>query len=401
MSTPRQLNDWIDAYLEYNDNTEPPESYKIWTAISCIAACLKRKCRLDWGTLTFFPNMYIILVGPSGACRKGTAMTPGFQLLTECNVKLAAEATTREALIRTLKKSTDNTLTTYDGKMEHHASLTIYSQELTVFLGYNNQQLMSDLTDWYDCRSRWHYSTKDEKLADDIVNVWVNLFGATTPALIQSTLPQDAIGGGLTSRMIFVFESQKGKTVAAPFLSKDQIDLYPKLAHDLERIHMMSGVFKFTAGFFNRYTSWYEHIDTNPPFHDDRLDGYIQRRPNHLLKLCMIMNASRTEEMILTELDFERAINILTVTEQKMPLVFRGVGRNPLAMVVRRALTLIAVKQQLSYEELYNHLADDVDPMTYEKVLSALAMNENIIVDRTGGRSKTTIKFIDEEVIKQ
>lgn len=397
----RQLDDWIDSFLEFTDNSEPPESFRLWTAISCIAACLKRKCRLDWGTLTFYPNMYIVLVAPSGACRKGTAMTPGFNMLTDIGIKLAAEATTREALIRTLKKATDNTLNSYDGTMESHASLTIYSQELTVFLGYNNQQLMSDLTDWYDCRSRWHYSTKDERLADNIVNVWVNLFGATTPSLIQSTLPQDAIGGGLTSRIIFVYENKKGKRVAEPFLSERQVELYPKLIHDLEKIHMMSGKFKFTDGFLNRYVDWYNKSDDNRPFHDDRLAGYIERRPNHLLKLTMIMNASRSDDMILTELDFERARIILNETEKKMTQVFSGVGKNPLATVVRRALILIGTKGKMTYDELYNHLADDVDAYTFDKVLAALDMNENIQINRMGGKKTTTITFVDDEVTKQ
>ena len=97
MSEDRMLPDWIDSYMAYVDNTEPAEAFKLWTAIFCIVACLKRKCFLDWGTITFYPNMYIVLVGPSG-CRKGTAMGPGFSMLTELNVRMAAEATTREVL---------------------------------------------------------------------------------------------------------------------------------------------------------------------------------------------------------------------------------------------------------------------------------------------------------------
>jgi len=80
---------------------------------------------------------------------------------------MAAEATTREALIRALKEAGGTSvgdMVVGDGAISQlylHCSLTVYSQELTVFLGYNNMQLMSDLCDWYDCRESWTYRTKN------------------------------------------------------------------------------------------------------------------------------------------------------------------------------------------------------------------------------------------------
>ena len=163
---------------------------------------------MQWGTISFYPNMYVVLVGPSGKCRKGTAMSQGYDFLKEMGTKMAAESTTREALIQALQQSNDTQVDPVTNKMYLHASLTIYSQELTVFLGYNNVALMSDLTDWYDCRSSWTYRTKHQG-TDEIIGVYVNLIGATTPELLQTALPRDAIGGGLTARMIFVFETKK------------------------------------------------------------------------------------------------------------------------------------------------------------------------------------------------
>ncbi|GAG17670.1 unnamed protein product, partial [marine sediment metagenome] len=80
--------------------------------------------------------------------------------LDELGIKLAAEAITREALIRELKNSSADDIDHETGKATHHSSLTIWAQELAVFLGYYNHQLLSDLTDWYDCKSKWTYRTK-------------------------------------------------------------------------------------------------------------------------------------------------------------------------------------------------------------------------------------------------
>ena len=79
----RKLPNWIDAFMLYTHNTEPPTLFRKWTAISCIAAAMQRKCVVEWGTsLTFYPNLFIVLVGPS-ATGKGTAMNPGLDIISE------------------------------------------------------------------------------------------------------------------------------------------------------------------------------------------------------------------------------------------------------------------------------------------------------------------------------
>jgi len=355
----RQVENWIDGWMIYQRNSEPPDTYKKWTAISLIASALRRKCVLRWGTLDFYPNMYIVLVGPSGKCKKGTAMTPGLKMLSKLGIKLAAESTTREALCRDLKNSTESKVD-LDGLAEVHSSLTIYSQELTVFLGYGNLQLMSDLTDWYDCRDRWTYRTKHQG-TDEIEGVWVNLIGATTPALIQSTLPMDAIGGGLTSRMIFVYEEKKGKTVVLPFLDEEEKMMEEKLLEDLRIISNLRGEFKVTDSFIDKWVVWYPYQEKHPPFDDTRLAPYLERRGNHVLKLSMIVSAAKRNDMLITHEDLEDAINLLMEVEKKMPNTFAGLGRGKSADVTNLIMVEIATRGECMFSDLLNMFYHDVD----------------------------------------
>lgn len=356
---PRRLNDWLQGFLEYLENTEPPHLYKFWCGVSAVAAALQRKCFVPWGTLTFYPNMYIVLIGPPGRARKGTAMGPAMDMLQELDINLAAEATTREALVRSLFDSKDTYVNPETGESFTHSSLTIFSAELTVFLGYQNHQLMSDMADWYDCRTKWTYRTKTQG-TDDIRGVWVNLLGATTPELIRSTLPMDAVGGGLTSRIIFVNEDQKGKIVPAPFLSNDQEHLKQDLLHDLERIHMMSGPFKITGDFLERWCEWYEYQEYNPPFKDQFFDGYISRRANHVMKLSAIISAARRETMEIKVKDFEDAIRVLEQTEIKMTQTFQGVGHSPISNVLSSVMATVANEGKISYPRLLRYFSRDV-----------------------------------------
>jgi hypothetical protein len=362
------LDDWLDAYMEYTDNTEPAEAFRAWTAISCIAACLRRKCYLSWGMSTYFPDMYIVFVAPSGG-RKGTAMGPGFEMLQDLNIRMAAETTTREALVRALSRSSDTSTDYATGKQIFHSSLTIFSQELTVFLGFNNMQLMADLTDWFDCRTKWDYDTKDDKRKDSITNCWVNLFGATTPTLLQTTLPSDAIGIGLTSRIIFIYAAGKGKQVIFPTSPEE---LRPKLIHDLERISMLTGAFRYDKDFVQEYANWYVEADLNPPFTDERLAGYLERRPTHLRKLAMIMCAARTDDMCLHKLDFIRAKALLTDAEKKMISVFGGMGKAPAAAVTHRVMCILGEHPKMPYEELMRRFSHDVDAKGMDTVLYTL-----------------------------
>ena len=191
----RKLPNWIEAFLLYTENTEPPYLFRKWTAISCIASALQRKCYVDWGTaLTFYPNLYVVLVGPS-ATGKGTAMNPGLDIISELpNIRLSAQSTSREALIRHLKDTNLTDLDIQSGKQIYHSSLTIFSKEFTVFLGYHNKELMAALCDWYDCDRKWVYETIARK-KEEIIGVWVNLLAGTTPDLIQSSLPIESIWG--------------------------------------------------------------------------------------------------------------------------------------------------------------------------------------------------------------
>lgn len=375
----RELDDWISSYLIFVKNTEPPGTYHLWSAISTIAAVLQRKCRLEWGSLTFYPNMYVVLVGPPAA-RKGTAMNLARPFLEDLQIKTAAEAITREALIRELKNATDTEVTP-DGQMFFHSSLTIWSQELTVFLGYQSQQLMSDLTDWYDCRNQWIYRTKNMG-TDEIIGVFVNLYGATTPDLIRSCMPLDAIGGGLTSRMIFVYEQNKGKIVPYPGFSEEEIAIREKLKRDLSRIHMLSGNFVVTKGFLEYWIEWYPYQEGHPPFQDSRFAGYLERRANHIMKLSMIVNASRTDKMVVTKSDLERAITILEETEVKMTQAFSGVGKLPYADILTKVMNEIGVKKVTYASELLSIYKNDLDNWHLDKILDSLEVSKFAMIVR-------------------
>jgi hypothetical protein len=389
----RELDDWIESYMEYTSNTEPPELYHKWIAVSCIAAALRRKCSFPWGQITFYPNFYVVLVGSSGRCRKGTAMGIGAGFLKHIGVKMASEAITREALIRELSEADDTQIDLANATMQHSTSITIYSQELTVFLGYDNKQLISDLTDWYDCRDKWTYRTKGMG-TDNLTNVWVNLIGATTPQLIQSALPPDAIGGGLSSRMIFVYEEDKQQPVPFPFLSDNQTKTGEALMRDLQRIDHLEGEFKVTEGFLKRWGEWYLHQDANPPFQNNlNFEGYVNRRPNHVIKLCMIISAARRDDLVITSDTFDDALALLEQTEVKMAYTFSGFGKGASSEILSRIIRYLRRSGPQPVDRVYSTFYSDLESVQQLNDLMELAVHAGQVSRMVDGKGKQYFKY--------
>lgn len=391
-SRSRNIPNWIQGYLEFTDNTEPPEIFREWVGISTIASVLQRKCYLTWSDdLVFYPNLYIVLVAPPASARKTTAMISGLKFLREpgINVRLAAEAITREALIREINNARDF-YEDDEKRMVTHSSLTVYSSELAVFLGYNNPAMLSDLCDWYDCRDQWKYQTKGAGTSDYIDNVWVNILGGTTPGLLQTTIPVDAIGSGLTSRMVFVYADKKGKVIPTPFTTPEERELRKLLVEDLEIISSFKGQFKVTKEFIGAWTEFYTTSNEVRPFQDDRFLGYFDRRAATILKLCMVLVASRTSSMVINEKDLFFAIDTLSKVERTMQRALQGIGRNPLSDILHRVMFEVASKKEVSMADLMAKFISDLNYTELEDIVKSLDMAKYVVYVENTGKIRAT-----------
>jgi hypothetical protein len=311
-------------------------------------------------------------------------MDPVMQFLEQpsLNIHLAAESVTREQLIRELLNSQEFT-TGPDGKMVGHCSMTICNSELTVFLGYNNPRLLDDLTDWYDCKRRWTYRTKHEG-EYPISAVWVNLLGATTPDLIRTSLPPTAIGGGLTSRMIFVYAGAKRRTIPNPFVTLAEQQLEEELLFDLEQVVHLTGEYTATNDYIAVRDEWYIHNDENPPFQDALFAGYCDRRIATVSKLSLIMCAARSDDLIIDAQDFLRAVEFLENAEELMPMALTGAGQGKYADIMSRLMAEITSSKECSLDTLMWRFRHDVTRWEMERLLASLeAMQFCVFITNT------------------
>lgn len=373
----RKFPDFLSAYLKYSAKSEPPQNYHIWTCLSVIGAAMQRKVSLKWGFKTLYPNIYVVLIGPSG-CRKGTAMNIGKDLLQEINgIIMASESTTREALIRDMKDGINTFTDPTDGMLKFHSSVTVFSEELSVFLGQQNVKFLADLTDWFDASDQWTYRTKGSG-TDKLVGVCVNILGATAPDWLRSILPQEAFGGGFTSRVIFVVEDGKKQVIADPRIPDEVLRMRPALVHDLEIINSMAGEMLFSEEAMAIYAPWYEQQSKSPAIKDPHFAGYCERRAIHVLKLSMIVSASRSSEKVITAADFKRALALLESVEPKMPRAFMGLGRAKYSEMTAQIFEYMKRSKRATQADVLNKFDLDLDEYTLQLIMKTLSARKVI-----------------------
>lgn len=394
MGGTRRCEDWIEGYCKLLETTESPDEYKLWVAISTIAGCLQRKCWLAYHThVDTYPNMYIVLVGPPGL-GKGMAMAPAKEMLDKVKVMMSPNCSTLQALIQNMLAATDSRI--IEGVPYISSSLTVFSPEFASFLGRNNGEFCDKLTDLFDCPSSWKYSTI-VRGDEDVMGAFLNLIGATTPGLLQATMSGEAITGGLMSRVILVYADKRSRMIPFPMAVSRDMRLRDKLEHDLQQIRDMEGAFKIAPDFVDPWVDWYTTKDVNDPLAaDSRLAAYAQRRYMHVLKLIMIMSASRSNEMILRKEDLDRALSVLSEAESKMHIAFRGYGKNVLSAFIAAAQGEIQGAKLIYLKDFKKRHMNDVSAEDIDKVLAAL-QSVGFCKIFLGERGNEVIKYTGDE----
>jgi len=343
---------------------------------------------MKWGHTTVYPNLYIIIIAPSGA-RKAEPMVISRDLLSNCGVKLAAERITDEALLKFVAKSIDS-YKGEDGIPKFQCAATVLGEELAVLLRHHNSEFMADLTALYDCADKWKYETKGAG-TDDIRGVCLNLTVSSAPDWLPMVLPIEAVGGGFTSRCFFIVEDRKGKVVSDPNINMPPEEHRIDLIHDLEKIHSVVGEARFSQTAYDFYINWYEEqerllAENEFPMKDPRLQYYVSRRATHIKKVAMACKISRGDSLIIDEQDLTRALSYMEKAEERMPDAFKSIGRSKHAAIIEEMLEYLRLHHTCNRQELMRHSKRDLDFAEFAQVEAALeSMGHIQIIRRQGG----------------
>jgi hypothetical protein len=385
----RNFPDWIKAFQDYATFGEAPPKMHFWTAVSTIAGALRRKVWIDQYYFKWFPNFYVIFVAPPGVVAKTTTADVGMDLLRKVpGIKFGPSVVTWQSLVKSFADSKE--AFEYPPETKEYqtmAALTISSGEFGNLLNPQDKEMVDMLVSLWDGKG-FRKETKHSG-SDTVENPWINLIACTTPAWIAGNFPEYMIGGGFTSRSVFVYCDRKEKLVPYPGLSVPKnIQAYQEaLVADLIKIADMCGEFKLTREALEWGSGWYEEHNTKrqPHLDDDRFGGYIARKQTHIHKLAMVLAASRSDALTITLEDLQTAAHMVTDLEAEMVKVFSKIGMNDTSVAATRLLEFVKRRRSVSYEEAYRYVhAQFPSFRDFEDVIKGLIKSGHLIFKQNG-----------------
>jgi hypothetical protein len=313
---------FLQGYLELNRGTEIPEDFAFWCGVAGISCVLGRNSYIDMGTYTIYPNFYILLVASSGRQRKSTAIGLVERLIrkVEPTPTIIAQKITPEALIDALRKPD---LTDPSFLLRQMSTGFAIADEMANFINKHTYEngLGSLLIPLYDCKDSFEYRTKGSG-SQQITNACLGMLCGSTVDWIRSGIPEDAVGGGLTSRFIFVYCDRPAPPVALTGFSDEKKALFEALIRSLQRISTIRGEFVAKRAAIEYYVEGYNSFYKGSDMYDNpTLSGYASRRWFHAWKLAMCFSACNDSSRVITLEQMQFADTKLKEMEAHLPLV--------------------------------------------------------------------------------
>jgi hypothetical protein len=383
-------HEFLKSYLDYVEDTEPPRVFHVFSAISSVGAALGRRCWLPFGMGQIFPNNYILLVGPP-ATRKSTAISISKSLLQEAtSVRFGPDDTSgaRQGLITALAggiknpdddeqesaikqifqniQDPDIMAKLGNVPMVHPADahvIYVCASEFITFIGINSREFISFLTKMWDGEDH-EYRIKNE-------NVWLNdpllsFLGGATPTTIADAIPPSAIGGGFTSRTLFIYGNKKHKRIAFPKNPPEK--KRHGLLNTLKYIHeKLEGPFSLEPSAQAALEALYDY---QVKLQDPRFIYYVERRYTHLMKVMMALAAMRGS-MVANIDDVQQAHLMLESAEAFMVDALGEYGLSPVSAAKQKMLEVIehSAPAPVHRSVLHAMMSRDLKPVDFANAL--------------------------------
>ena len=176
------------------------------------------------------------------------------------------------------------------------------------------------------------------------------MLGASTKDWLRTSIPAEAIGGGFTSRVIFVFEDAPSKLILFPEDQKHDQQRKDDLIHDLELIRKIYGQVVFSPKAIQLSWDWYQ--SESCVIHEEKVDGYFGRKHDTMFKVATILSISESSELIVHEHHIESALKLLERNEKHLNTVMESVTSTSFGGNTDKVFQIVKKFRRLSHADL-------------------------------------------------
>ena len=363
---------WIQEVLDATEESESPERYFYWAAISAISAICRRNIYLDKYFYKLYANLYVLLIGPSGL-RKGVPISIAQRLVEQVHcTRVISGRGSIQGIVRDLSKA----YTLPDSSIIKDAIGFLVSSEFDSML-VQDEIAFTLLTDLYDTHFKddWKNIIKVAG-TDHLKNIYLSLLGASNETNLSHAIPHNAIGGGFVARTIIVLEEKK--RLLNPLTERPlRVPDYDKLSERLFKIANINGIFTYSPEGKKFYEDWYTDFaadETKDP------TGTLERVHDTVLKVAMCISLSKKDELVLDKCDIEEAVEKCLECVPGMKRVFLGHGEHALAKPTAHVLKilLVAKDNQRTRKQLLSDLYGEADCVDLDRIVDTLVQSDAI-----------------------
>ena len=290
-------------------------------------------------------------------------MNPAIALMKEAGtVNILSDRITMEYVLEKLSKGfpkmhigsngtgPPGPLQTQTLKLGVESAALLVSTELSVFITAS-QFSITALSDLWDSKEGvYQYGTRG-KGEYNLNSPCVSLLGGSAQEWLVKSVPADAVGGGFTRRVNFVFAAKKDRKVPWPKSSGRTTAL---LADDLRQMSLLRGEFTFTDGERGVFEKYYDSCEPDD-FDDEATAVYKTSKWANASKLAEVLSVSLNDSMIITEEVLQLAIDKIEEVAQDLKMVFRAVGESDMASASERVIRFLETRGFCSRNEILAH----------------------------------------------
>lgn len=396
----RKCRSWVESFIESTEALESPRIFRKWAAISTLAATVEQRVYVISGGEKMHANIYCALIGHPGTGKTRSIYRGRAYYMETDEPHSAPTSMSASSMIDALANNKRSVMMPEpDGPIEYN-SMYITADELSAFMKAYDEEAIGTMSAFYDPRA-YGQTRRGNDLKVKIKSPQLNLIVGTTPSNLLHYMPETAWEQGFTSRIIMVFSDER--TIGDDFADVD-ISLSPDLIHDLRSISGLVGQFKVTTEYRDAVNTW-RKLGEPPIVSHPKLIHYGTRRRVHLYKLSMVSAIERSDVLLLTKDDFNRAMNWMTEAEAAMPDIFKAGAGNADAKAMEEiyhyVLTLQA-RGAVPERKIINFAKDRVPLHSIERVIQIMILGGRLRPVkqdfRTGQRFfKAEVPEVDED----
>lgn len=246
---------------------------------------------------------------------------------------------------------------------------------------------------WEGQRDTFRHKTKASGNVE-VDNPWLNIIGATTPAWMKENFPEAMIGGGLTSRVVFIYGDKKRLLIPYPdevIPPQEEAKLREDLVTDLVEISKLSGPYQLSPFAREWGRAWYSdhnNPDLRPPhLASDRYGGYLARKQTHLHKFAIVLAAAKRNQLLIEEDDLREADAIITDNEKDMLKVFQSIGVVTQSKHVQEIVSIVHFNGFMTSKQLWSKSMNYMTLKEFEDAVKAAIHGGLLNVANMGGMS--------------